>query len=153
MSFFSPNNATPTVCGTTDFKELLHTEVPVKGCTLLLCTEGCAIGSSHFRPMASVVGPWCRFSLSRDSPSNALRRVFHVVLSRWATPTLPISPSTSTRPCFGIFFIGILSSPLSILNDSLSMNGLDGWNGSQKLSTVKSANKWFMVSCTTFSSP
>ena len=52
MSFFSPNNASPTVCGTTDFSGLLHSVVPVTGCTLLLCTKGCALGSSHFQPVA-----------------------------------------------------------------------------------------------------
>ncbi len=52
MSFFSPNNASPTVCGTTDFSGLLHTVVPVAGCTLLLCTEGCALATSHFEPVA-----------------------------------------------------------------------------------------------------
>ena len=52
MSFFSPNTTSPTVCGTTDFSRLLHTVVLANGCTLLLCTEGCAIGSSHFRPVA-----------------------------------------------------------------------------------------------------
>ena len=51
MSFFSPNNASPTVCGTTDFSGLLHTVVPVAGCTLLLCTEGCALATSHFEPI------------------------------------------------------------------------------------------------------
>ena len=52
MSFFSPNNVSPTVCGTTDFSELLHKVIPVAGCTLLLCTEGCALGTSHFEPVA-----------------------------------------------------------------------------------------------------
>jgi AraC-like DNA-binding protein len=52
MSFFSPNNTFPTVCGTTDFSGLLHTVVPASGCTLLLCTAGCALGSSHFQPVA-----------------------------------------------------------------------------------------------------
>ena len=52
MLFFSPNNTSPTVCGTTDFSGLLHTMVPVSGCTLLLCTEGCALGSSHFQSVA-----------------------------------------------------------------------------------------------------
>ena len=64
-----------------------------------------------FGPWPSVAGLWRRFSLSRDSPSNALRRVFLVVSSRGATPPLPNSPSTSTRLCFGISFIGILLSP------------------------------------------
>ena len=52
MPFFSPNNTSPTVCGTIDFSGLLHTVVPVSGCTLLLCTEGCALGSSHFQSVA-----------------------------------------------------------------------------------------------------
>ena len=52
MSFFSPNNNASTVCGTTDFNGLLRKVVPVSGCTLLLCTEGCAIGTSHFQPVA-----------------------------------------------------------------------------------------------------
>ena len=52
MSFFSPNNPSPTVCGTTDFSGLLHAVVPVAGCTLLLCTEGCALATSHFEPVA-----------------------------------------------------------------------------------------------------
>ena len=81
MSFFSPNNASPTVCGTTDFKELLHTVVPVKGCTLLLCTEGCAIGSSHFRPMAIRRGTlvplftFSRFTIERTSSRFSCRFV------------------------------------------------------------------------------
>ena len=52
MSFFSPNNASPTVCGTTDFGRMLHTVIPVTGCTLLLCTGGFALGSSHFQSVA-----------------------------------------------------------------------------------------------------
>ena len=42
----------PTLCGTTDYNGLLRKVVPVTGCTLLLCTEGCAIGTSHFQPVA-----------------------------------------------------------------------------------------------------
>ena len=52
MSFFSPNNNLPTLCGTTDFNGLFCKVVPVTGCTLLLCTEGCAIGTWHFQPVA-----------------------------------------------------------------------------------------------------
>ena len=52
MSFFSQNNNATTVCGTTDFNGLLRKVVPVSGCTLLLCTEGCAIGTWHFQPVA-----------------------------------------------------------------------------------------------------
>ena len=52
MSFFIPNSNAATACGTTDFDGLLHKVVPVTGCTLLLCTEGCAIGTSHFQPEA-----------------------------------------------------------------------------------------------------
>ena len=51
MSFFSQNKNAPTVCGTTDFNGLLRKVVPVTGCTLLLCTEGFAVGSSHFQPV------------------------------------------------------------------------------------------------------
>ena len=51
MSFFSQNNNASTVCGTTDFKGLLRKVVPISGCTLLLCTEGCAVGTSYFQPV------------------------------------------------------------------------------------------------------
>jgi AraC-like DNA-binding protein len=51
MSFFSSNSTAATVCGTTDFNGLLRKVVPVTGCTLLLCTEGFAVGSSHFQPV------------------------------------------------------------------------------------------------------
>ena len=52
MSFFSNNCNATTVCGTTDYNGLLRKVVPVTGCMLLLCTEGCAIGTSHFQPVA-----------------------------------------------------------------------------------------------------
>ena len=81
MSFFSPNNASPTVCGTTDFNGLLHTVVPASGCTLLLCTEGCALGSSHFRPVAIHRGTlvplfaFSRFTIERTSSCFSCRFV------------------------------------------------------------------------------
>ena len=73
MSFFSPNNASPTVCGTTNFNGLLHTVVPVSGCALLLCTEGCALATSHFEPVAIRRGTlmplfaFSRFTIERAS--------------------------------------------------------------------------------------
>ena len=106
-----------------------------------------------FGPWPSAGGLWCHFSLFRDSLSNALRRVFLVFSSRWATPPLPISPSTSTRLCFGISFIGILFSPSRSRHNGLQKNGLYEWNGSFEPSTMKSANRWFTVNYTTFSSP
>ena len=81
MSFFSPNNTSPTVCGTTDFSGLLHTVVSAKGCTLLLCTEGCAIGNSHFRPVAIRRGTlvplftFSRFTIERTSSRFSCRFV------------------------------------------------------------------------------
>ena len=81
MSFFSPNNASPTVCGTTDFSGLLHTVVPAKGCTLLLCTAGYAIGCSHFRPVAIRRGTlvplftFSRFTIERTSSRFSCRFV------------------------------------------------------------------------------
>ena len=73
MSFFSPNNTSPTVCGMTDFSGLFCKVVPVTGCTLLLCTEGFAVGSSHFQPVVirrGMMGPiftHSRFTIERAS--------------------------------------------------------------------------------------
>ena len=81
MSFFSPNNKAATVCGTTDFSGLLHSVVPVTGCTLLLCTEGCALGSSHFQPVAIRRGmlvplfTFSRFAIERASMRFSCRFV------------------------------------------------------------------------------
>ena len=81
MSFFSPNNTSPTVCGTTDFNGLLRKVVPVSGCTLLLCTEGCAVGSYHFQPVAIRCGTlvplfaFSRFTIERTSSRFSCRLV------------------------------------------------------------------------------
>ena len=81
MLFFSPNTHSPTVCGTTDFSGLLHTVAPASGCTLLLCTEGCAIGNSHFRPVAIRRGTlvplftFSRFTIERTSSRFSCRFV------------------------------------------------------------------------------
>ena len=81
MSFFSPNNNLPTVCGTTDFNGLLCKVVPVTGCTLLLCTEGCAIGTWHFQPVAIRRGmlvplfTHSRFTIERASSRFSCRFV------------------------------------------------------------------------------
>ena len=81
MPFFSPNNTSPTVCGTTDFSGLLHSVVPVTGCTLLLCTEGCALATSHFEPVAIRRGTlmplftFSRFTIERTSSRFSCRFV------------------------------------------------------------------------------
>jgi len=81
MSFFSPNNPSSTVCGTTDFSGLLHTVVPVTGCTLLLCTKGYALGTSHFDPVAIRCGTlmplftFSRFTIERTSSRFSCRFV------------------------------------------------------------------------------
>ena len=75
MSFFSQNNNASTVCGITDFNGLLRKVVPVTGCTLLLCTEGCAIGSSHFQSVAIRRGTLIPlFSFSRFTIEHASSR-------------------------------------------------------------------------------
>lgn len=64
-----------------DFGGLLHTVVAASGCTLLLCTEGCAIGSSHFRPVAIRRGTlvplftFSRFTIERTSSRFSCRFV------------------------------------------------------------------------------
>ena len=81
MSFFSPNNNLPTVCGTTDFNGLLCKVVPVTGCTLLLCTEGCAISTWHFQPVVIRRGmlvplfTHSRFTIERASSRFSCRFV------------------------------------------------------------------------------
>ena len=71
----------PTVCGTTDFNGLLRKVIPVTGCTLLLCTEGCAIGTSHFQPVAIHRGTLMplfthsRFAIERASSHFSCRFV------------------------------------------------------------------------------
>lgn len=81
MSFFSQNNNASTVCGTTDFNGLLRKVVPVTGCTLLICTEGCAVGSYHFQPVAIRCGTlvplftFSRFTIERASMRFSCRFV------------------------------------------------------------------------------
>ena len=81
MSFFSQDNNASTVCGTTDFNGLLRKVIPVTGCTLLLCTEGCASGTSHFDPVAIRRGTivplftFSRFTIERASSRFSCRFV------------------------------------------------------------------------------
>ena len=81
MSFFSQNNNASTVCGTTDFNGLLRKVVPITGCTLLFCTEGYAIGTSHFDPVAIRRGTFVplftfsRFTIERTSSCFSCRFV------------------------------------------------------------------------------